>query len=271
MFKKILFGILATIILTNAQEFYVEYQKIEAELNSQDLFKENFGRYDGYQLPLNKGERAHFIVFSEDFSPSLVLVTPNDTKYQQASARGDDFITMGLKVPESGEWLLYVLGDSAAEGEYYLQYAFADSASLFLSKDADFCTGLNFILAHSNAYFIFPQTIPSNRPLHKLSGAVDSFINSDDAAYVATYYEGDNLEKAKAKYQSLSESLKKCLMKGWKREKINNSEMVNMDVWSEVVENNPRRVRIYLNDTSKIDDGVNYPYQYAVELVVMKY
>lgn len=271
MFKKFLFGILATIILSNAQEFYVEYQKIEGELTTKDLYKENFGRYDGFQLPLNKGERVHFIVFSEDFSPSLVLVTPNDTKYQQASARGDDFITMGLKVPKSGEWLLYVLGDSTSEGKYFLQYAFADSASLFLSDEADFCTGLNFILAHSNAYFIFPQTIPSNRPLHKLEGSIDAFINSDDAAYVALFYEGDDLNDAKGKFGSVISSMQSCLTNGWKKEEAKSSETMNSVTWSEDAKNNPRVITIMLNDTSEIENGANYQFKYVVELVVMKY
>lgn len=271
MLKNVILSLLFMFIITNGQEFYVEYQKIEAELTESDLFKDNFGRYDGYQLPLNKGERVHFMVFSESFSPSLVLVTPNDTKYQQASARGDDYITMGLKVPETGEWLLYVLGDSTAEGDYYLQYAFADSASLQLKGDVDFCTGLSFILAHSNAYFIFPQTVPSSRLLHKLKGSIDSFINSDDAAYVSTFYEGNDNEAAEKIYNSLKKSVQSCLSENWKSKEIDNSESTGSMTWSENVKQNPRVVVVSFNDTSEINAGVDYQYKYAVELIVMRY
>lgn len=275
MFKKIFAGILFIVLISNAQEFFVEHQKIEGKLNSTDLMKQNFGRYDGFQLPLNKGERAHFIVYSEDFSPSIVLVTPDDKKFQQAQGRGDAFVSMGLKVPESGEWVLYVVGDSAAQGDYLLQYSFADSASLFLNSKADFCTGINYLIAHSNAYFIFPQTVPSKNSLYQIEGALDVYINGDDASYNAVMYEGNSIEEAKTVYEEVFAKIKNCVPKDWQlKESKVDTEFAGVEsyaVWNEKTKSNPRIIRLTLLDNSETEAGVEYPTDYTLELLVMRY
>lgn len=273
--KLILFLLLVCFNSLVAQEFFVDYQKIEGKLTSQDLVKEDFGRYDGYKMPLNKGERAYFIVYAEEFSPSLIVVTPNDEKFQQVSARGEDFVTLGFKVPQSGEWVLYVVGDKNAQGNYMLQYAFADSASLFLNENVEVCVGLNYLLAHSTAYFLFPQTVPSNKPLFKFADAVDAFINGDDASYNSVFYQGDNNKEAQAVYDSLIERIGKCVPKNWEKQKgtdtVNGSGVENYIKWSEPVKNNPRVVKVALTDFSNEDSGAEYINKYSVDLVIMRY
>ncbi len=258
-----------------AQEFFVDYQKIEGKLTSKDLVKENFGRYDGYKIPLNKGERAYFIVYAEEFSPSLIVVTPNDEKFQQVTPRGEDFVTLGFKVPESGEWVLYVVGDKNAQGDYVLQYAFADSASLFINDKVEFCVGLNYLLAHSTAYFLFPQTIPSTKPLFKFSDAVDAFINGDDASYNSVFYQGDKEKDAQEVYNSLSNRIGNCIPKDWKRkngsDSVNGSGVENYIQWNEPIKNNPRVVKVALTEFSNADSETEYINKYSVDLVIMRY
>ncbi|MCZ7604306.1 MAG: hypothetical protein C4543_06490 [Ignavibacteriales bacterium] len=256
-----------------SQEFYVDYQKTEGELTSKDLYRSDFGRYDGYQMQLNKGERVHFIVYSNEFSPSLIVVTPQEKKYQQVSAKGEDFVTLGFKVPESGEWVLYVVGDSISRGDYLLQTAFADSASLFLSSTADFCTGLKYLLAHSNAYFIFPQTVPSSRNLYQIKGAMDSFINGDDPSYNASFYQGDDKSEADKEYKQTINLIEKCLTKGWKKkvEKDNlGDEVIEETIsWTEQVSKNPREIRLSLSDFSQEQNADLDPY--SVDMIIIKY
>lgn len=271
----ILFFILISIMTLNAQEFFVDHQRIEGELTSKDLYRPDFGRYDGYQMPLTKGERVHFILFSNSFSPSLVIVTPDEKKYQQTTARGDDFVTLGFKVPVSGEWVLYVVADSLARGEYYLQTAFADSASLFLNESAEFCTGMNYLLAHANAYFIFPQTVPSTRNVYRINGAIDSFINGDDPSYNASFYEGDGADEAESKFNSIAKKIDECIPKGWKKtqrtDNIGDGVIENSILWTEQVKSNYRIIRLSLTDFSANDSDEDYLGNYSVDLLIMKY
>ncbi len=273
MFLLIIFLISVSSVF--AQEFYVDYQKIEGELTSKDLFRENFGRYDGFKMPMNKGERAHFIVYSNSFSPSLILVTPGDKKFQQASAKGEDFVTLGFKVPESGEWVLYVVGDSVSRGEYLLQTAFADSASLFLNENADFCTGMNYLLAHSNAYFIFPQTVPSSRSVYQIKGSIDSFVNGDDPSYNASFYQGNDKVKAGKKFIDLEKQIDACNLKGWKKkvEQDNNDESAieKSITWTEQGKGSQRIVRLSYSDLTTSEEETEYLDKYSVDLVIMKY
>lgn len=273
--KLILFLSLVCFNSLVAQEFFVDYQKIEGKLTSQDLVKENFGRYDGYKMPLNKGERAYFIVYSDEFSPSIIVVTPNEEKFQQVSARGEDFVTLGFKVPESGEWVLYVVGDKNAQGNYMLQYAFADSSSLFVNENVEFCVGLNYLLAHSTAYFLFPQTIPSNKPLFKFPDAVDAFINGDDASYNSVFYQGDEEQYAQEVYDSLVGRIGNCLLKDWTKKNgtdaVNGSGVENYTEWREPVKDNPRIVKLSLIDLSNVESSAEYINKYSVDLVIMRY
>ena len=256
-----------------AQEFYVDYQKIEGELSTKDLYRDNFGRYDGFKMPMNKGERVHFILYSSSFSPTLVVVTPQDKKYQQASARGEDFVTLGFKVPESGEWVLYVLGDSISRGEYILQTAFADSASLFLNERADFCTGLKYLIAHSNAYFIFPQTVPSNRQVYQIQGSFDAFINGDDPSYNASFYQGNDNAEADKVFKDITGKIDNCVQKTWKKkiENTKSGEVVNTITWTEQVKNNPRVIRLTYSDLAANDEQTEYLERYSVDMIIIKY
>lgn len=276
MFKKtILLSLFVLITNLFAQQFNVEYQKIEGDLTSRDLLKDNFGRYDGYSMPMIENEAAYFIVYAEDFSPSLVLINPKNELYQQVSAKGEDYISMGILVPESGDWILYVVGDSTARGSYLLQYAFADSTSLFLNSDAEFCTGINYLLAHSNAYFLFPQTFPTEKPIFKFKNSVDAFINGDDASYNSVCYEGDKKVDAEKKYNDMIENVTSCIPKNWKQKKgsetIDGTGTEKYVTWSEPVNNNPRSIKVALVEYSEENSSTEYLNKYSVDLTIMRY
>lgn len=273
IFVLILFPVL---IPAQEQNFNVEYSRIEGKLSKNDLVKQDFGRYDGYQLPMNKGEYAYFIVYSGSFSPSLILLTPDDKIYQQVSANGEDFTSFGINVPFGGEWILYVLGDSLSTGDYFLQLSFSDSASLSVNPDADFCTGLDYLVAHANAYFIFPQSLPTNEPLYQLEGSNNSFINGEDASYNSVYYQGNKLNEAEETYNSLVDKVNQCIdLQGWTK---NSSDWETVEELSEMKvlfsekdnsNGNNRIIEITLTDLSKATDA-DYPNDYMVELVITK-
>lgn len=275
MLNKI-FAIFFIVFVSNvfSQHFNVEYQKLEGSLTSTDLSKKNFGRYDGFQMPMNENEAAYFIIYAENFSPSLVLIDPNNELYQQAPAKGEDYVSMGVLVPYSGDWVLYVVGDSSAHGNYVLQYAFADSASLFLDNNQDFCTGFSYLLAHANAYFAFPQTFPTKKPLFKFKNAVDAFINGDDASYNSVFYQGDRKTEADNSYNSLVEKVTSCVPNSWKQKKgsetIDDTGTENFVTWTESVNNNPRYIKVSITEYSEEDSSTEYLDKYSVDLTIMR-
>lgn len=278
-FKKtaLLFLILAAFSIPafgQTSKFNVEYSTKEGSLTKKDFVKKEFGRYDGYQLPLNKGEYAYFVIFSNDFSPNLVLMDPNGEVYQRSSSKGDQYVSVGINAPVGGEWLLYVIGDSTALGDYSLQLGFTDSASLSINKKADFCTGLDYLTAHANAYFVFLQSLPTEEPLYQLEGSVDAIINGDDASYTTSFYQGNNSAEAAKIYESLLAKIKACpALTGWTFQSTDwqhtSSGKEMTAVWRGKKSGSHRLVQVSFCDLSEATDA-DYPEDYTIELVIKK-
>jgi len=198
-------------------QFDVEFNKIEGKLEKSDKYQKNFGRYDGYEIQLYEGEAVNFLVYSDKFLPRLVLVNPEGKIYKEAMTEKMNIATIIAKIPASGDWILYVVGDSASTGNYTLQLAVASSNSVTLSQYSDFCTTLNFLLAHSKAYFLlFDTPVNSKQSFVKLNGSVDAFIDENDGSYIAKFYEGNDLKEAEKIFQEITTSIKNCLNKNWK-------------------------------------------------------
>jgi len=198
-------------------QFEVEFNKIEGSLEKSDKYQKNFGRYDGYEIQLYEGEEVNFLAYSDKFSPRLVFVNPEGKVFKEALTEKMNLATIITKIPVSGEWILYVVGDSASLGSYTLQLAVASANSITLPQNSDFCTTLKFLLAHSKAYFLLLETpINSKQSFVKLNGSVDAFIDENDGSYIAKFYEGNNLKEAEKIFQELISSIKNCLDKNWK-------------------------------------------------------
>lgn len=213
IFYSIFFlGLFQTLIA----QFDVEFNKIEGNLNKNDKYQYNFGRYDGYEIPLYEGEAVNFLVYSDKFSPRLVFVNPSGKVFKEAFTDKSNIASIITTVSESGSWILYVVGDSSAEGNYTLQFAVASSNSTELQPNSDFCTTLNFIIAHAKAYFLLLETpINSKQAFVKLNDALDAFIDESDGSYVAKFYEGNNLGDAEKIFRELTEKISHCLGKLW--------------------------------------------------------
>jgi hypothetical protein len=185
-------------------QFDVEYNEINGSLTKTDEFKKELGRYDGYEIPLYEGEAVNLIVYSEKFSPRLIFVTPGGNIYKQASSGTSKIASIISTVNESGNWILYVVGDSAATGDYTFQYSFASKNSLILPVQHDFCTSLQFVVAHAKAYFLLMENpVDAKTAFVKINNAVDAFIDESDGAYTAKMYEGNNLAEAEKIYNQI--------------------------------------------------------------------
>lgn len=237
-------------------QFEVEFNEIKGSLTKTDEFKKEFGRYDGYEIPLYDGEAVNLIVYSEKFSPKLIFVTPGGNIYKQSSSGSSKIASIISKVNESGNWILYVVGDSSATGDYTFQYSFASKNSLQLPEHHDFCTSLQFIVAHAKAYFLLMENpVDTKTSFVKLNNAVDAFIDESDGAYTAKMYEGNNLAEAEKIYKQYSNDVGKCLDKSW----IKKSESwVDVDdykvksvLYTEPVKEKERLVLVSLQDLTK--------------------
>lgn len=211
----VLFGLFT---LTYGQ-FEVEYSKIEGSLNALDNYRQNFGRYDGYELELYQGEAVNIIVYSDDFLPKILFVNPKGKVFQEALPEKTNVAVISTSIPESGEWILYIVGDSTTTGKYTLQLSIASSNSVSLPPDTDFCTKLNFILAHANAYFFLLEApVSSKSTFVKLDGSLDTFLDESDGSYVSKFYEGNSLKDAEKIFSEIINRVRNCLDKNWKQQ-----------------------------------------------------
>jgi hypothetical protein len=218
IFKQLfLFFVIINVTLSAQTDDYpVEYYEMTGELTGRDLFKDEFGRYDGFELPLNKDENAYFFVYSTEFNPSLILVSPDGTIYQQSVAQEGEFSTIRTPIPETGNWYIYVVSNSDEKGVYYFHYGFAGKSAIDLKKDADFCSKLNYLISHSKAHFVFLENPNHKIELPVFKNSTDAIINSDDASYNTVIYDGTSFNRAIKIFTDFNKEIKLCLGEDWK-------------------------------------------------------
>jgi len=236
----------------NKQQFQVDFNEIQGELTSKDLYKKDFGRYHGYEIELYEGEAINFVVYTKNFQPSIAFVNPNGEIYQQSSRNDKGYANIVTIVPKSGNWVLYVIGDQSSRGGYTLQSAIAEPNSLSLDKDADFCITLNFLLAHSNAYFFLLENSLSGKQLVKMNGAVDSFLDEENGSYNAIFYDGNEKDKAEIEFKNVWTKIKSCVDTKWQEnisdwQKVGDYKEKKM-IFTEQVENKARIIIITIQD-----------------------
>lgn len=202
----------------NAQsksQFQIDFNEIKGELTSKDSYKKDFGRYDGYEIELYEGEAINFAAYTKDFQPSLALVNSKGEIFQQSTKNDKGYANIVAIVPKSGNWVIYVIGDEKAQGSYTLQSAIAEPNSLSLNENADFCTSLDFLLAHSNAYFFLLENTLSGKQLTRLNGSVNSFIDEESGSYNAVFYSGNDKDKAEILFKNIFSKTKECIDNTW--------------------------------------------------------
>jgi hypothetical protein len=254
-------------------QYEVEFNETRGTLSITDKFKEDFGRYDGYQIQLYKGEAVNFVVYSEKFSPRIVFVSPKGIIYKQSIPENRNIASILTIVPEEGEWVLYVVGDKEALGEYIFQNAFASANSLSIPKDSDFCTTLNFILAHAKAYFLlFENPYDSQQPFVKLNGAKDAFIEEADGSYSALFLETDNKSEAEQNFKQLADQISKCLGENWKLKTENWLQIDDYKVksltYSENVKEKERFIKVLLLDLK--GSKQKFLHDFVLQIVISK-
>lgn len=259
-------------LLYSQSEFQVEFYKSKGDLLKSDLYKKDFGRYKGFEIPVNKGEAGSFVVYSPKFKPSLILTDEKGNVIKQTQGRDENTALLSTVFPGSGNYVLFLVADSSARGGYDFQYSFASEKSLTLPPDADFRKAISYLTEHAKAYFLFFENpVEGINSFYKIAGAADVSITRE-GAYNAVYFKGDDLNAAQVVYSDLFSKLSPCFDFNWKKEvsdwKTNNSIREKYIQFKEKAGGEARIVKLSLFDFSKAKD--QYRFAYGVSLIIAK-
>ena len=196
-----------------AQEFEFDFQQIIGELDDGDRYTPEMGSYDGYEIPLYKGESARFMLYTENFTPRLLLASPDGKIFRQIEGKKYDLTKLAVEVPESGNWYLYVTATLEDMGAYYLQNAIGPDSSFNLPNNAGFCTKIKFVLAHARASF---QLLGGDRgKLVDFDGVRRRYLDKEDGSFHSVIYEGTNIADAEKSLNNFNNKIKGCIPETW--------------------------------------------------------
>lgn len=195
-------------------EYNVDYSEIKGSLSKTDKYKIDFGKYRGYQIPLFQNETVNFVLYSSEFNGKIILVDPEGIIYKQTAEAQNGFNSILTTIPKSGDWIVYVVGDQNDSGNFILRYATADANSINYNSNMDFCSTLNFLIAHANAQFMMLQINSANNDVPKLPNTKESFIDAESSAFINIIAE-DNETHIKSVFEQFSSYVKNCLS-DWK-------------------------------------------------------
>jgi hypothetical protein len=194
----------------------VSYLEFNETLSPDDETDPEFGRFDAFEVYFAKGDRILVEVKTEHFTPSVLLLAPDDSTYLSntpTNSRLKD-VVVHTEIPLEGDWLLVVRGDTNAVGPYRLRAWWADAYSLTLPANTDFCDAVNFLIAHANADFFFISQNQNILPSVTVPGAIHSRLN-ENAELVIRFYQGNDRQFAKQTYSRLVGQLKFCNANTW--------------------------------------------------------
>lgn len=213
--KIILAVILLIFIYTgnyySQSKFNIDYNEIKGKLTKTDKFKKDFGRYHGFEFPLYQGETANFLIHSNDFNAKVILVSPDGNVFKQSNDLSNGLNSLITKIPVSGDWIVYVIGNQNDQGNFILRYAVADANSINVPSNMDFCSTLNFLIAHANANFMMLEAaVDINNGLPKLPGTFSSAINLNNGEFINIICNG-NINYVREQFNLYKNMLKNCL------------------------------------------------------------
>jgi hypothetical protein len=259
----------ATIISAQKND-YIEFFSDKGRLTITDDQKAEFGRYDGFQLYLNNGENLYFMAYSEEL-PVIVAVADSTGKViAEDFGNEDGLVSINTKIKKSGSYFLYILNRTNSLGNYYFQYAIASNSMLKYTGKNELCGYIEFLLKHTNAYFVFLQN--PKKQLGESNLILDSYLDEETVTVNLRLFETDNKNDAEKKKSEYFQLMKKCGLGDWKENKskiIENSDYNELKTTlTENVKSAQRKVELTLFDYSKASDNTSK--KYVIELSFSK-
>ncbi len=233
--RKISFTILflfASLLLAQDIDFRTEAFVFEGELSYEDPFQKEFGRYDAYQLQFNKGDFVRFNVHAE-FAPLLVFVNPNNEYALTYPSEESQMVVYEREIEQTGTWLLYVVGDSLDVGKHFVNVNYVSAGAKKFSRNRDFCSSVQFLLAHANSGFFFLKEEKEDGAedyfdsKFKFEGALNTEIVSKwNETFRTTLFDGDRQKSVVEKYEGLYKTLTECLGGYWYETEVTSIESI---------------------------------------------
>jgi len=81
--------------------------RITEKLTNSDPVDAEFGRYDAYEIHLNKGDLFSFVLSSQDFWPIFFVVDPYGNNIIKHPTKGSNTSRIDSTANISGLWTLY--------------------------------------------------------------------------------------------------------------------------------------------------------------------
>ncbi|NOX17807.1 MAG: hypothetical protein GXO87_05935 [Chlorobi bacterium] len=224
--KKLNLFLLSFLFVTvlNAQsDLRVEKFDIDGTLTVNDPISENLGRINAVQFNFNEGDRF-YSELTADFFPMLVLVAPSGEYNISYPKEGERAAIFDDTIKESGQWLLYIVGDSTDTGNYHLTNMYASAKSLELNDSLSFCDKLQLLILHDKANFYFLRKNPTDEEAQSWESKItfaDSgkgmIFGSDLSTFKALLFKTDVKELAEEKMDGFSDKIENCLSSDWEK------------------------------------------------------
>ncbi len=158
MMKRIFFSFVLIASIFFAQEkkmnFNVESFVINDSLTAKAPVEKNLGRYNNFEIHLNKADEIAISLKAEGFLPLALFVSPGGRKFVFNSEDGKQ-VNFVKEIEESGNWNLFIIGGENESGKYVCRVSFADSSAVLPQQKLRTCDFLRFFVAHSKAEFAF--------------------------------------------------------------------------------------------------------------------
>jgi len=218
--RKLIFLLFISPIILFAQ-FNTDVIILSGELTEDDIFEKDFGRFDAYELQLEEGGYIE-IHLQAEFFPLLTIVAPSNQYELAFPSNNKPELIFDIDIDETGYWYLYVSGDSLDRGKHRIQIDYVLSNTTYLPAEANLCTILNFISAHSKTDFFYFNNKKLN--LNKDTwNQLERRIGLCDSVYIEekklnTYYHVVFIDSAgRDLFNKISNRVDFCLSANWNK------------------------------------------------------
>jgi hypothetical protein len=154
MIKYFLILILLTTHFFAQTSFNVESFEIKEEFTESDPIDESLGKFQNFEIHLNKGDKVSIDISTQNFVPLLILISPKNHKYVESSQNGKT-ISFQENIDETGNWSLFIVTGKDDLGKYNCKISFSDEKSLTFPEKLTLQQFIDYFVAHSQADFVF--------------------------------------------------------------------------------------------------------------------
>ncbi len=221
--KMIFLLFLLTSIIYAQTDMRVEKFDIDGTLTVNDPISEDLGRINAVQFNFNEGDKF-YSELTADFFPMLVLVAPSGEYNIRYPEKGERSAIFDETIKESGQWLLYIVGDSSDTGNYHLMNIYASASSLQFNDSLSFCEKLQLLLLHDKANFYFLRGNPTDEEAQSWEAKIaisdlgkGMIYGSDMSAYKNLLFKTDVKELSEEKMNDFSSKIENCLSSDWEK------------------------------------------------------